>query len=81
MNTITQKLVLSNSTIELSSTFHQVTMAAKWLQCCKEAELCCTQQLNRTSPDDFKDFCPRSWDGWSCWPDGAKANELVKQVS
>ena len=56
--------MLSNSTIELSSTFTHITMSDKWLQCCKEAELCCIQQLNRTSSDQFKNHCSPTWDGW-----------------
>ncbi|GBM28161.1 Jerky [Araneus ventricosus] len=51
------------------NTFTEESFAEKWISCCRAAWDCCNTMA--TAPTLFKDtlYCPRTWDGWQCWPD------------
>ncbi len=40
----------------------------RWKSCCHDALECCERQLDTTSPV-IDGYCPRQWDGWTCWED------------
>ncbi|XP_023219261.1 calcitonin gene-related peptide type 1 receptor-like [Centruroides sculpturatus] len=44
--------------------------ASKWTDCCQAAIDCCDKMLSDPPlPKTDKKYCPRTWDGWQCWPD------------
>ncbi len=40
----------------------------RWKSCCHDALECCERQMDTTSPV-IDGYCPRQWDGWTCWED------------
>ncbi|CAL1263828.1 unnamed protein product [Larinioides sclopetarius] len=51
------------------NTFSEESFAKKWISCCRAAWDCCDTMIKAHTL--FKDtmYCPRTWDGWQCWPD------------
>lgn len=57
-------------------------MVQKWQECCQDAVDCCVNHLSHSDvskpPATVQDLlltsdqddgqCPRTWDGWTCWP-------------
>ena len=47
----------------------------RWIKCCQEAENCCQRQLavtasmTTTHQSTYSHYCPKTWDGYSCWND------------
>jgi len=39
----------------------------QWRSCCKDAWKCCEEQKNNSKPLDGYNYCPQTWDGWTCW--------------
>lgn len=39
----------------------------KWKSCCRDAWKCCQKQKKTTEPLDGHNYCPQTWDGWTCW--------------
>ena len=39
----------------------------RWTSCCKSARECCDLQTTRQAPSDGLQYCPQTFDGWSCW--------------
>ncbi|CAL4070506.1 unnamed protein product, partial [Meganyctiphanes norvegica] len=55
--------------------------ADKLDDCCNDAANCCLQMLQtpsqkQTSDEDTSPLCPRTWDGWSCFPDASTGDVL-----
>ncbi|XP_042859457.1 calcitonin gene-related peptide type 1 receptor-like [Penaeus japonicus] len=44
------------------------TESYQWTSCCQAAVECCHNMTSPASPS-LEDACPRTWDGWQCWPD------------
>ncbi|KAG8176482.1 hypothetical protein JTE90_017539 [Oedothorax gibbosus] len=56
-----------NVTQEVLSSFLDNSFADKWRACCSAAWHCCNDMA--MAPTTPKGYCPRTWDGWQCWPD------------
>ncbi|GIY84728.1 calcitonin gene-related peptide type 1 receptor [Caerostris extrusa] len=54
---------------ELWNTFSEESFAKKWLSCCRAAMDCCNDMINAPPLSKGIKNCPRTWDGWQCWPD------------
>ncbi|KAJ8314052.1 hypothetical protein KUTeg_008613 [Tegillarca granosa] len=39
----------------------------KWKCCCRDAWKCCKEQKNNSMPLNGHNYCPQTWDGWTCW--------------
>ncbi|XP_076349338.1 calcitonin gene-related peptide type 1 receptor-like isoform X1 [Tachypleus tridentatus] len=50
-------------------TFLSKRYAENWVSCCEAAVECCDQMTSTPVIDSDKKYCPRTWDGWNCWPD------------
>ncbi|XP_054710653.1 calcitonin gene-related peptide type 1 receptor-like isoform X6 [Uloborus diversus] len=65
------------------ATFQSDLFARKWIACCRAALDCCSQMISDPQPNDTEFLlCPRTWDGWQCWPDtpaGQVAEELCEE--
>ncbi|EEB10069.1 class B secretin-like G-protein coupled receptor GPRcal3, putative [Pediculus humanus corporis] len=67
--------LMENETI-LKSFINSVAVN-KWKECCKSASDCCTSMIaNKTQK--VENWCPRTWDGWLCWPDIKPGNQERK---
>ncbi|XP_076330080.1 uncharacterized protein LOC143235761 [Tachypleus tridentatus] len=51
------------------STFKSSFYANLWMSCCKAAMECCHTMLTTSRRHSDENHCPRTWDGWQCWPD------------
>ncbi|CAL4171505.1 unnamed protein product, partial [Meganyctiphanes norvegica] len=40
----------------------------KWAACCVAARNCCSS-MSHMHTTTAPGWCPRTWDGWQCWPD------------
>ncbi len=49
----------------------------RWQTCCQDALECCEKQLDTTSPV-MDGYCPRQWDGWTCWEDTPANTDAVQ---
>ncbi len=51
---------------------------ARWTSCCQKADMCCQEQLSMpsTPEEEAQPYCPRTWDGFSCWSDTAANSEV-----
>ncbi|KFM69203.1 Calcitonin receptor, partial [Stegodyphus mimosarum] len=58
----------ANTTSPIFKTFRTRKVENLWIQCCQAAVRCC-ENMRRTPPSSDQFFCPRTWDGWNCWPD------------
>ncbi|KAG8176552.1 hypothetical protein JTE90_010764 [Oedothorax gibbosus] len=76
-----------NATHPAYGTFQSDLFARKWIACCRAALDCCKDMLTHHY-DDFRGNngsalqCPRTWDGWQCWPDtpaGETAEGLCRE--
>ena len=60
-------------------------MFIKWHQCCLDALQCCIKSLqyyqgdNNNNDVDQVNYCPRTWDGWSCWDKNAVPGSTQSQ--
>ncbi|XP_022237603.1 calcitonin gene-related peptide type 1 receptor-like isoform X2 [Limulus polyphemus] len=50
-------------------TFLSKRYAENWVSCCKAAAKCCDEMTSTPVTVNDKKYCPRTWDGWNCWPD------------
>ncbi|KAK6638414.1 hypothetical protein RUM44_008843 [Polyplax serrata] len=67
---------LMKSDVTLSSFLNSIA-ANKWKDCCINASNCCSKMLaNKT--ETAGNWCPRTWDGWLCWPDIPAGKEEKK---
>ncbi|GIY53775.1 g_PROTEIN_RECEP_F2_3 domain-containing protein [Caerostris darwini] len=64
-------------------TFQSELYARKWIACCRAALDCCSRMLSEPFTEDNGTLhCPRTWDGWQCWPDtpaGEEAEGLCQE--
>nr|KAG5707624.1 hypothetical protein BaRGS_031006 [Batillaria attramentaria] len=65
---------------------------SRWTQCCRAAEACCERQLASETPSGTRThdtdggssgagaggYCPRTWDGYSCWDDTESGSNARK---
>ncbi|XP_054711254.1 calcitonin gene-related peptide type 1 receptor-like [Uloborus diversus] len=58
-----------NVSRELSETFVDDSRLLLWKSCCLSALECCHQMVQDPMPSADYSYCPRTWDGWQCWPD------------
>ncbi|KAI1287360.1 G-protein coupled receptor seb-2 [Halotydeus destructor] len=69
---------MANDTAELEKSFVSPMMILKWKQCCEDAIGCCLNQLS--VKDKATGGCPRTWDGWTCWPDNLAVGGVSSQA-
>lgn len=50
-------------------TFVDESFAEKWVSCCQAAWKCCVTMVRTPASLKNTKYCPRTWDGWQCWPD------------
>ncbi|GFY47977.1 g_PROTEIN_RECEP_F2_3 domain-containing protein [Trichonephila inaurata madagascariensis] len=64
-------------------TFQSELYARKWIACCRAALDCCSRMLSEIFMEENDTLhCPRTWDGWQCWPDtpaGEEAEGLCQE--
>ncbi|KAF8788170.1 Calcitonin receptor like protein [Argiope bruennichi] len=64
-------------------TFQSELYARKWIACCRAALDCCSRMLSEPYIEENDTLhCPRTWDGWQCWPDtpaGEEAEGLCQE--
>ncbi|XP_022254741.1 calcitonin gene-related peptide type 1 receptor-like, partial [Limulus polyphemus] len=60
-----------NRSHPIFSTFKSNYFANLWISCCKAAMQCCHTMLSVSVRQSDENNCPRTWDGWQCWPDTA----------
>ncbi|CAL1288708.1 unnamed protein product [Larinioides sclopetarius] len=64
-------------------TFQSELYARKWIACCRAALDCCRRMLSEAYIEENDTLhCPRTWDGWQCWPDtpaGEEAEGLCQE--
>ncbi|XP_023223411.1 calcitonin gene-related peptide type 1 receptor-like isoform X1 [Centruroides sculpturatus] len=58
----------SNTSCPIVLTFISEEFIKKWAECCQAALDCCEEMAKATKPNE-ETYCPRTWDGWQCWPD------------
>ncbi|XP_054720653.1 calcitonin gene-related peptide type 1 receptor-like [Uloborus diversus] len=58
-----------NTSHPVYDTFESDLFARKWIACCQAALECCKKMYADPPLYDDGAFCPRTWDGWQCWPD------------
>ncbi|GIY83181.1 calcitonin gene-related peptide type 1 receptor [Caerostris darwini] len=71
-NPITNELyeaTYENKSSLIFKTFRTSKEATLWIKCCKAAVKCCKTMRRTPLPISGENFCPRTWDGWNCWPD------------
>lgn len=57
-----------NASSPIFNTFRTAKLKQLWVDCCRAAIECC--RTMQTTPDNADtNICPRTWDGWNCWPD------------
>ncbi|GBO03541.1 hypothetical protein AVEN_264045-1, partial [Araneus ventricosus] len=57
-------------------TFQSELYARKWIACCRAALDCCRRMLSEPYLEENDTLhCPRTWDGWQCWPDTPSGEE------
>ncbi|GFY41634.1 hypothetical protein TNIN_296141 [Trichonephila inaurata madagascariensis] len=54
---------------EVLNTFVEESFAEKWISCCRAAWECCNTMIKTPASLKNTKHCPRTWDGWQCWPD------------
>lgn len=60
----------NNKSTPMYEAFANENQAKKWVDCCQAAKQCCDKmQKDPFPPEDERNYCPRTWDGWQCWPD------------
>ncbi|CAG2108811.1 unnamed protein product [Medioppia subpectinata] len=74
---ITQTTYYSNETSIISRSFISRSLIIKWQQCCADAMHCCEESLQYGV--QRPGVCPRTWDGWSCWPDDVQPSHIMRQ--
>ena len=78
------RTVLSNETEILSQTFQSPIMVQKWQECCHGALACCVNYLavkdGPVKEPSIGPSCPRTWDGWTCWPNEVSPGSTVQQA-
>lgn len=75
------------ATISLYFTFSSPAMIVKWQQCCIDAIKCCLNYhqkyplMRQTASTDsqYVGMCPPTWDGWLCWNEYAKPNQVLER--
>lgn len=87
----TNETFLANDTINLSKTFLTNNMVQKWEECCQDAVDCCVNYLSHSdqpissgnnwlpSSEKTSEQCPRTWDGWTCWPSDVSKGVTVEK--
>ncbi|XP_071038720.1 calcitonin gene-related peptide type 1 receptor-like isoform X1 [Parasteatoda tepidariorum] len=58
-----------NTSLPVYHTFQSDLFARKWIACCRAALECCQKMQSDPLPVGDDLYCPRTWDGWQCWPD------------
>ncbi|XP_022240470.1 calcitonin gene-related peptide type 1 receptor-like isoform X1 [Limulus polyphemus] len=58
-----------NRSHPIFATFKSSRYVDLWLSCCKAAVECCHTMLSTPEWQSDVPYCPRTWDGWQCWPD------------
>ncbi|XP_042902173.1 calcitonin receptor-like [Parasteatoda tepidariorum] len=67
-----------NLTHPVYESFQSDLFARKWIACCRAALHCCRKMLSEPWQfDNDTILCPRTWDGWQCWPD-TPAGQVVQ---
>ncbi|GFQ67432.1 calcitonin gene-related peptide type 1 receptor [Trichonephila clavata] len=56
-----------NRSSPIFKTFRTSKQINLWISCCEAAVECC--KTLRKTPLQTGNVCPRTWDGWNCWPD------------
>ncbi|XP_076360670.1 calcitonin gene-related peptide type 1 receptor-like isoform X2 [Tachypleus tridentatus] len=59
----------TNHSSPIFSTFKASLYSDLWISCCKAAMKCCHTMLSSSGLYKNESHCPRTWDGWQCWPD------------
>ncbi|XP_023223383.1 calcitonin gene-related peptide type 1 receptor-like [Centruroides sculpturatus] len=66
----------NNKSNPILSTFSSKKFIEKWVECCQAALNCCEEMVR--NPMEFNGiYCPRTWDGWQCWPDTQAGTNAV----
>jgi hypothetical protein len=79
-NPTTNLTITSNDTAIISRTFISASLIIKWQQCCADAMHCCLESLQYYKEEkDDPLTCPRTWDGWSCWNEDTKPQQVQRQ--
>ncbi|XP_022240480.1 calcitonin gene-related peptide type 1 receptor-like [Limulus polyphemus] len=68
----------ANFSQNIVASFMSERYANKWKECCLAAVECCNKMTSSPPWSSNSSFCPRTWDGWLCWPD-TQAGVLAKQ--
>ncbi|GIY51059.1 calcitonin receptor [Caerostris extrusa] len=71
-NPVTNELyeaTYENKSSPIFKTFRTSKEATLWIKCCKAAVKCCKTMRRTPLPVSGENYCPRTWDGWNCWPD------------
>ncbi|XP_023223402.1 calcitonin gene-related peptide type 1 receptor-like isoform X1 [Centruroides sculpturatus] len=58
----------NNTSSPIVSTLISEEFFEKWAVCCRTALDCCEEMAKNPQPSEGL-YCPRTWDGWQCWPD------------
>lgn len=58
----------NNVSYPIASTFISEKYLKKWTECCQAALDCC-DKMKKSRKTLNGTYCPRTWDGWQCWPD------------
>lgn len=69
----------ANITNPIFDTFVNDVFASKWTTCCQAAIDCCQRMTSDPKLYTDEPYCPRTWDGWQCWPDTA-AGQVAQSV-
>ncbi|XP_076326647.1 calcitonin gene-related peptide type 1 receptor-like [Tachypleus tridentatus] len=68
----------ANFSQAIVASFMSERYANKWKECCFAAVECCKKMTSSPPWSLNFSFCPRTWDGWLCWPD-TQTGVLAKQ--
>ncbi|CAM1305756.1 Uncharacterised protein g4162 [Pycnogonum litorale] len=62
---------VSNESSPIFDSFIDDRAKNKWTDCCRYAVNCCQKMLSDKPLNSAKGqlYCPRTWDGWACFPD------------
>ncbi|KAG8186927.1 hypothetical protein JTE90_000399 [Oedothorax gibbosus] len=60
-----------NTSSPIFGSFQNKKQTMLWINCCKAAVSCCDVMRATLPVPPDRDMCPRTWDGWNCWPDTA----------
>ncbi|XP_063224840.1 calcitonin gene-related peptide type 1 receptor-like [Bacillus rossius redtenbacheri] len=74
---LTVQANVSDEATPLLLSFVDSVAVSNWRACCHQAATCCTTMLTTQSVPE-PEWCPRTWDGWLCWPD-APPHTLLKE--